>query len=337
MRVSERPRASIPAATCRRGFRIGDVCIDIASDDAGLLEEFESRYGDCAVDPSSAETADIYCVATRAGRSVVALRFAGARVPNSLEAVLTPFRMLRHLQDDPGGILRFADDRTLHIDRGVAPPDFMTDCVAALAQSVQESVLFLHAGSVGIAGSGVLLIGASAAGKSTTSLALAARGHAFFGDDVAAVRVATRELLPFSKAARLRDGPFARSLAPRLQTCRHRVVAAPDGTSRTLVRVSDLFGTSASGALALKYAFLLERFAPRVRIDRVRPQLADLARMKSVVSETLPSWGLSPGRDLIKFLAIENMLSKLQCYRVELGSIEETAGLIEHLVGETCN
>ncbi|HEX2827007.1 MAG TPA: hypothetical protein VHP37_11720 [Burkholderiales bacterium] len=321
----------------RAAFRIGDAGIEIASDVPELLDDFESRYGDCAVEAAGDE-ADIRCTATfRPPGAAIRLAFDGPRVPATFDAVLTPFRMLRHLEGDVGRILTFEDDRTLLIDREAAPPDFVTDCVMALVQSVQRGVLFLHAASVGIAGSGVLLIGASSAGKSTTSLGLAARGHAFLGDDVAAIRLASRELLPLPKAARLRDGPFARSLEPRLRTCRHLRVGGPDGTSRTLVRVGDLFPGSVGGPLPLRYAFLFERFAARAAIEPIRPQLADLTRMKSVVSETIPSWGLSPGRDLMKFLSITRLLSALKCYRVELGSTDETSALIENIVGGVCN
>ena len=133
------------------------------------------------------------------------------------------------------------------------------DWIVCVAQSVQTGMLFLHAGSVGVGGAAALLIAPTGGGKSTTALAVAQRGHAFLGDDVAAVRLATRELLPFPRSAGLREGPLAASLerpgpAPAA-TCGPPTATASSGRC---VRVSDLFPGSVSGPLPLRFAFVLD-------------------------------------------------------------------------------
>jgi hypothetical protein len=235
--------------------------------------------------------------------------------------------------DDGNRLVIASDGRMAVIDVDAAPHEFVADCIVNVAQGAQEGVLFLHAASVGVSGAGALLIGHGHAGKSTTALTLAWRGNAFLGDDVAAVRRTTRELLPFPKSAGLREGPLARLLEERVQTCRYTAANGPDGR-RLLVRVSDLFPDSMSGPLPLGFAFVLGRFAERPTVSRFTPGLHEISRLRSVASETLPNWGISPGRDLLKFLPIVNLLSGLRCYLVELGSPDETAALIEAVMEE---
>lgn len=65
--------------------------------------------------------------------------------------------------------------------------------------------LMLHAGTVEIGGSGLLLIGVPGAGKSTLSAALALRGARLLSDEFGVVRVADRALLPLPKPVALKN------------------------------------------------------------------------------------------------------------------------------------
>lgn len=67
---------------------------------------------------------------------------------------------------------------------------------------LQPRLLFFHAGSIGIRGQGVLIVGPKGSGKTTLSLALAARGHEFLGDEMAGVRIESLELVPVRALAR---------------------------------------------------------------------------------------------------------------------------------------
>ena len=337
-------------------FRIGDVCLELVSDYQDLLDQFETRYRDCGVAGRSRDSMNVRCTAGYLpGTSLLWLSFDGPNLPDPIGAALTPFRMLRHLRHYvelkgplPGWrmlvnteagnrTLAAGDSRTLVINLDESPPEFAADCIVGLVQGAQQGVLFLHAASFGMAGAGALLIGRSQAGKSTTSVALAARGHSFLGDDLAAVRLATREVLPFPKSAGLRDGSFVRSLDGRVRACRHTTVTDCRGIARTLVSMADMFPASVGGPLPLRFAFLLDGFDERVAITAFRPQIGDVRRLKSVVSETIPSWGISPGRDLMKFLTVAKLLSELHCYLVELGSADESAAAIENVMEAVCN
>lgn len=227
-------------------------------------------------------------------------------------------------------LLVASDGRNALINLDLAPPEFVLDCIVGIVLAAQPGILFLHAASVGIAGSGALLLAPSFGGKSTTSLSLASRGHAFLGDDVAAVRLATREVLPFPKSAGLREGPLAGLLRERLQTCRHVNAPARNGDVRTVVRVSDLFPQSASGPLPLRFAFLLDGITGTAKISSFQPGRGELQRLRSmIVLDAESRWGVSPGRDLMQLLTVMNLLSELRCYLLEVGPIEKTADLIE--------
>jgi hypothetical protein len=337
-------------------FRLGDRHLQLVSDGSGFLEAFEAHYRDCVVAQPRQDPRNVRCDADRpAGSSLLCLSFAGQDLPDPIDAVGTPFRVVRALarcveapgpipgwrmvvdREEGGRILVAGDGHRLVIDLEVAPGEFATDCVVNLVQGAQPGVLFLHAASFGIAGAGALLIGRGQAGKSTTALALVARGHAFLGDDVAAVRTKTRELLPFPRVASLRPSRYVRSLEARLLDTRHATTVGSNGQTRTLVSMGDLFPASVGGVVPLRFAFLLDGFAAHPRLTRYRPGIVDAKRLRAVACETTPSWGLSPGRDLMKFLTVVDVLSGLDCYLVVLGSPEDSAAAIEDLMEAACH
>ena len=350
--AGERPASSLRSTW----FRIGDRSLHVRSDGDAFLDAFESQYRDFIVAQPNPDPGDIRCDASRlAGSSLLCLSFEGHDLPDPIDAAGTPFRIVRSFAryvEAPGPVpgwrilvdgevggrpLATTDGRRLVVDLAAAPPEFATDCVANLVQSAQKDVLFLHAASFGIDGAGALLIGWSQSGKSTTALALAARGHAFLGDDVAAVRTRTRELLPFPKVVSLRPGPYVRSLGARVRATRHATAVGEDGQERALVSMRDLFPGPAGGALPLRFAFVLDGFAAHPRLTRYRPRIEDARRLRPVVNGATPSWGLSPGRDLMRFLTVVNVLSGLDCYLVELGSPEDSVAAIERVMEAACH
>jgi hypothetical protein len=328
-------------------FRFGDALLQVVSDHASLLQELDAFYGDCRVPEPSPDGFRIRCAASLLpGVPLLVLSFDGPRQPDLIGVALSPyrFRLRQHYVEAPTPVPGWrllvnghADNRLLVATNGrvglvnldEAPAEFVIDLIVTAVVSVQLGVLFLHAASVGVGGSGALVLGPTEGGKSTTALAVAQRGHAFLGDDIAAVRLATRELLPFPKSAGVREGSQARSLERQMRGCRHLLATTRDGIRRTLVRVSDLFPWSVSGPLPLRFAFLLEGLADRAAISPFRPGLAELPRLKPMVTDSSATWGISPGRDLLLFLSVVNLLSGLHCHLVQRGSPEETARVIE--------
>lgn len=329
-------------------LRLGDVVVQIVSDHASFLRELDIFYGDClTVEPPDTPTL-IRCNATSLeDPRLLFLCFEGAIVVDPMDIAMGLYRPLRRplyvkrpsglpglrmlaMADSPHQIMLASDGRGALVDIQVAPPEFALDCLVDVAQSAQPQVTFLHAGSVGIGGSGVLLLGPSQAGKSTNAMALAWLGHAFLGDDTAAVRRGTSELLPFPKSAGLRDGPLAQLLSEPLRHCRHVIAPGRNGQMRTLVRASELFPDSKSGPLPLRFAFFLDGTGNGAEVACFRPGIADIPHLKSMImTETNSSWGLSAGQDLMQMLRVLDLLSALSCYRVKRGSTLDTARLIE--------
>jgi hypothetical protein len=350
-KVAERAECR-PRSPSTAWFRIADGFLEVVSDDRSLLDDLDMIYGDLGVSGPPPGGADVRCIATRArDLPLLSLTFQGPRLPDLIAAASSPYRFRRRPDyvEVPGPlpgwralVNREAPDRLYMLAEGAralvnldeAPPESVADWIVCVAQSVQAGVLFLHAGTVGVGGSGALILAPTGGGKSTTALAVAARGHAFLGDDVGAVRLATREVLPFPRSAGLREGPLARSLAPRVRECRHVWATNRFGIERTLVRVSDLFPWSVSGPLPLRFAFVLDTLAERAAIADFRPGLDQRVRLQSVVTDTSAAWALSPGRDLLLFLSVVNLLSGLRCHLVRRGTPEETAGLIEAVMME---
>jgi hypothetical protein len=341
-----------PRSPSTAWLRIADGVLEVVSDHQPLLDELETIYGDLGMSPPPSPSGHLRCTATRVpGLPLLSVRFDTGHLPDLIGAARGPHRFRSHpgYVETPGPLPGWralvraeagdrlfltANGRQALVNLDEAPPESVVDWIVCVAQSVQAGMLFLHAGTVGVGGAAALLIAPTGGGKSTTALAVAQRGHAFLGDDVAAVRLATREVLPFPRSAGLRAGPLARALEPRVRACRHVRATNRFGVERTLVRVSDLFPGSVSGPLPLRFAFVLDGVTDRAAIADFRPGLGERRRLQCVVTDTSAAWGHSPGRDLVQFLSVVNLLSGLRCHLVRRGSPDETAGLIEAVMME---
>src|SRR5262245_39692145 len=336
-------------------FRLGDLCLQLGPSRGAFVDGFAAQWADCVVTGPAAALRTIRCTARLLeAPSLLVLSFAGSDLPDPLDASATPVRMLRHLghfalhsgpapgwrmlvdRDVSRRMLAAGNSSRLVVALDEAPPDFAADALIAVVQGAQPQLQFMHAASFGIGGVGALLIGAGQAGKSTTVLALGARGHTIFGDDVAAIRLRGCELLPFRKRLSLRPGRYVASLDSRLRSVPQARVVDPSGIERTLVRISALFATAPPESLPLRFAFVLDGFAAQPQLMPFRPDAGALKQLRGVVSESVPAWGLSPGRDLMKFLNVADVLSKLACHRVRLGTPEASAAAIESMMEATC-
>src|SRR5262249_8704279 len=68
------------------------------------------------------------------------------------------------------------DNYTL-VDRRQVWQPFIANYAVNRVLRLQRELLFFHAASIGIAGRGAMIVGPKASGKTTTAMALAARGH----------------------------------------------------------------------------------------------------------------------------------------------------------------
>jgi hypothetical protein len=203
----------------------------------------------------------------------------------------------------------------------------LVDAVLAL----QRGLLFAHAASVGIRGAGVLLIGPSGSGKTTSAVSLASRGHRYFGDDVAAIRTQSAELLPFWRIAHIRPGPHAPSLESHFAAGEWDAPYS-DGLPRLRLRVADAFPSAASAPLPLRRALFLRRFAAQPCIEPFAPSAGDfVAGSRFALNNTLwMAWGTTPQLRLLQFMLFLRLLERVPCAWLDVADPEATADLIEH-------
>ena len=93
---------------------------------------------------------------------------------------------------------------------------FFVEALAYLMLN-QRQVTLIHAGLIARGGSGVLLCGASTAGKSTLTYACARSGWTFLSDDCAALLPDSPERIALGRPRQIRFRPDAPSLFPELE------------------------------------------------------------------------------------------------------------------------
>jgi hypothetical protein len=186
----------------------------------------------------------------------------------------------------------------------------------------QNDVFFLHAASVSIKGRGALFVGPKGAGKSTLSLTLGARGHDFLGDEIAAVSMPERVLLPFRRSASLRSGPRSPRVEALLDRAGRRPEIFPDGTPR-LRLAPDGFLPGRGTTAPLRAIFFLRGFAPSPVVEAASRTTGLLGLMTPLAASL---WGPSRSRRLMQLL---ELVSTTRCYLLEAGDPDPTADAVE--------
>jgi hypothetical protein len=188
----------------------------------------------------------------------------------------------------------------------------------------QRSVIFMHASGVAIGPKqrGVIFVGPKAAGKTTTSLGLAARGHLFFGDELIGVRTTTWDVVPVRRTIAKRDGPCDSALAAKLEPVPLERRRYADGHWRRMIAPGDAFGGTPTAA-HLSAVVFLGGFDETPSLKPVTPSLEAASRLTPVASSL---WGQSPTARVFSLLKV---LSSVPCYSLRLGPPDETSQLLE--------
>lgn len=334
-----------------RTFRFGPTTLAIDCDVSDLDRWLDEAFADCVV--ATDRPADLYCRARMAGGRLIALSFSGAIgcPPVDLARILLrPRHELRHLveqhcsmpgwrqigdPDDPHSPLIAGDATRALIDLAQHPDEFLINLVVGMAQRADPAMLYLHAGGAVIDGRGVLMCGRSGAGKSTTTTAVASRGHALLGDEIVGLDVTRGALWPFRKTIKLRPGPLPSAVRARLQRTPNVVRVDPQGLGCTWVRSGELFATPApEGPTPLDSLFFLRAFRDIPAVERFTPDLADLAELQTLTQSLSAalSWPSEAAPRLLRYARLAALFSGARCYHFDLGSPEASAELIERTV-----
>jgi hypothetical protein len=196
---------------------------------------------------------------------------------------------------------------------------------------LQPDLAVFHAASVVIDGRGVMILGPKGAGKTTLSLALAARGHAFLGDETAAVRLPSRELVPFRRAVSLRSGPASRHVTSVLAQGRQTPECFPDGTSRTRLPIEQLFPHNIGRPAPLTAVVFLTDIAAAPQLDAVVPSRHYLSRL-GVLRSTM--WDAPPA---LRVVRLAGMLLATRSFILQPGDPDATAEALEREMLRSCH
>jgi len=196
---------------------------------------------------------------------------------------------------------------------------------------LQPDLAVFHAGSVAIDGRGVMILGSKGAGKTTMSLALAARGHAFLGDETAAVRLRSRELVPFRRAVSVRSGPTSVSVRDVIAGAGLPTETFSDGTVRTRAQIDRLFPRNTAQAAPLWGLVFLGPRAGRAELHEVSPGRAHLSQL-GVLRSTM--WGAPPAMRVVR---LAGMLRAARAFVLHQSDPDSTADALERGVLGSCH
>jgi hypothetical protein len=181
---------------------------------------------------------------------------------------------------------------------------------------LRDDAIFFHAAAVGIGGEGTIFIGPKEAGKSTTALALAARGHTLLSDEFAGYVPASGEVIPFLRPIGIRPGPRAARVTASLGDSRRQEI---DDRGFVRVGVDTLFPVPPARPFPLRRVVYLAPFEAQPRLERIEPGRHEVAMAQPILSSFINS----PHRRRV--FEVVRMLASARVYRLHPGQPDATA------------
>jgi hypothetical protein len=334
-------------------YQFGDAILRMDTNEPLLVEAFQRRYGDCAVSDSTASDGPtVRCTIWRSFEpQLVVLTFLEGAPPDPAAAAphllrptqaVAPFRVWDsfipgwRLTGGVTGPILAARGAQVFLHPKLIPAEFLVEYLVGITLGGQPGLLPIHGAALQIGQAGVVLVGASHAGKTTTALHLAARGHALLGDEIALIRLATREVVPFRRTAQLRPGPRGQELAALLGPSDNRNGFFTDDEWTVLYRIAELFPDRPARAVRARAVYFLSGFTDRPSLEPFSFTLEDpnILRWITVPEISYCSWGVAPARRTFRLLILREVLSRMPCWRLTVGPPSDTAALIERNMEE---
>ena len=326
-----------------RTYRLGDAFLRITSEHRPFPERFHRLFAGCEAPPTASDLI-VDCTVTcprGGGESRIALdpsrewdRITAARdLFGDRGWHLSASEPAEHasLQDAAGSVMLDEVDGVL-VARNDQPWEWIVGNLALhRVLMLQPDLAVFHGASVAIAGCGVMILGPKGAGKTTVSLALAARGHSFLGDETAAVRLRSRELVPFRRSLSVRGGPTSTSVRNVLAETGLATETFPDGTVRTRIDIERLFPLNTAAPVSLSAVVFLGPREAQAELREVRPSREHFAQL-GVLRSTM--WEAPPA---VRVMRLAGMLRATQCFVLHQSDPDSTADALERGVLRSCH
>jgi hypothetical protein len=327
-------------------YRFARGGLHLGSDDLSFAGRFQFLFAECACSPGELEGLPVLAVAvtTDHASNTLQVNFVAGRELDygSFLVQWFPERNLAivptqeasdwcYLAESCNAQPVMAVRRNcLVVDRNYAWQAVVAQLAVNTVLLLQNDLWFFHASSVVIGDRGVMIVGEKGSGKTTLSLALAARSHAFLGDEYAAVCTKTGQLLPFRRAVSIRPGARAEKLEARLKSMNPAIDKSEDGLSRVRLSVRDIFPDSPMRTARFSHLLLLGGFADQPQMREISARELRMPELQPLLASL---WARRGGALVMDFLRI---MSGVRCYRAQAGGTpDETAALIERVVEAT--
>lgn len=321
-----------------RRFLIAGVELDLITGDASLTEEFASVFGSSGLGDESVSdrpVARLRAVVRSLDDAQGSMDIEGDDLPDPAAFLLgfaSPTVPLVSMTSNAAGtqLIGIGDAKEpLFIFRGretifrkVERWQRIVSHVLFLRMlRMRSDLLFFHAASVVLGGKGFLFVGPKGTGKSTLSLALAARGHAFLGDETAAYEPGTRRLLPMRRPVGIKPGIRSRSIDQALL----RLAPASDLDGMFRVPIERLLTGNAAVPAELGGVVFLRGFGPQ-------PQIARIAAGREELSQMQPLRSTTAANATMRVFEMIRLLSSVACRVLIAGAPDETAAYIEEAI-----
>jgi len=311
-------------------YALGDALLSVWTDNPAFHARFQANYAECAVTVLDRDADVVVRVRTLEDGTALATFDGGvAAAPPGFPAIFLPARVSERPARRAGWTVAELDHPVRHLafsqDGLAAGPDSSWEALIASVAvnrvlSAQPHIIFFHGAAARVNGRGVLLLGVSGAGKTSISLALAARGHDFYGDDIVGVRLESRAMVPLRRAAHVRAGPAASEVTRAID----RSDVPRDG-ERRLADISRLFPQAGAGAAALDVTVCLRDFTESTRVTPFSPGPQDLRWV------TPHAGSLHAGRPAERVMRVLSVLSPSPCFFLDSASPESAADALERL------
>lgn len=321
-----------------RWFRFGDGYLGLRTDLSLFLDRFLVRYSECEVEvpyPGAQAVVEYLVQPAIDGQSIIvsAVRggsfaelgyalelYAGARsrlgTRDGWRVVTAP------TEAEPS--LAMSGDKV--VVRAARPwKRFVANLAINHVLGLQRNSMFFHGAAMGVGRAGIIILGPKSAGKTTLALALAARGHTYFSDEIAGVETTSSRLLPVPRTASMRAGPSSARVDEALEGLTLRTERLPDGSERRLVPVRQVFPQVGDGEHGLSHILVLGGFSESPTATEFSPSWADVSDFSPL------RCSLRAGHPGARTLELLRLLRRVRCFVLSAGSPDATTQLIEQL------